>query len=66
MVLPIPNSSMLVFPIRMAPAARSRATLVASKAGVYPSNDLEPAVVGMPWVQILSCRCSGCQACHLL
>jgi hypothetical protein len=60
-VLPMPNSSMFVFPIRTAPAALSRATVVASKGGRYVSSTLLPAVVRRPAVQMLSCN-SKCKS----
>lgn len=53
-VLPIPNSSMFVFPTIIAPASLSFLTAVASKAGLYPSKIREPPVDGMSTVHKLS------------
>ncbi len=62
MELPMPNSSMLVFPSRTAPQARSRATAVASKGGTYCSRARDPALVRTPAVQMLSFIASGTPA----
>src|SRR3954451_6621341 len=45
----VPNSGAAVFPIGIAPAARSRATWIAS-LGIAgpPANQREPRVVGIP------------------
>src|ERR1700737_1675700 len=43
---PIANSSMFVLPNGTAPAARSRATTVASYGLTYPARMREPQVVG--------------------
>src|SRR5258706_9369459 len=51
---PIANSSRLVLPITIAPAARSRATTVASYGGHQPSRMRDEHVVGMPRVAKLS------------
>src|SRR5919112_5447457 len=47
---PIANSSMLVLPRIGRPAARSRATTVASYGGIQPSRIFDPQVVGSPCV----------------
>jgi hypothetical protein len=45
----VPNSGAAVLPMGMAPAARSRATWMASRStGGRPANQREPRVVGMP------------------
>src|SRR3954466_2768133 len=51
---PIANSSRLVLPTTIAPAARSRVTTVASYGGRQPSRILEEHVVGIPRVHMLS------------
>mmetsp|Transcript_5153 Transcript_5153/g.17984 ORF Transcript_5153/g.17984 Transcript_5153/m.17984 type:complete len:255 (+) Transcript_5153:1175-1939(+) len=43
---PIPNSSMAVLPMTMAPASRSRRTTVASYGASQPASAFDPAVVG--------------------
>src|SRR2546423_603620 len=48
--LPMANSSRLVFPIGMAPAARNRDTTVASYGGRQPSRIRDEHVVGIPRV----------------
>src|ERR1700677_2285481 len=48
---PIANSSWLVLPSRLAPAACSRATTVAVYGGSYPSKMREPDWLGTPSVQ---------------
>src|SRR5215472_6897991 len=47
---PIANSSMLVLPMRTAPASRSRRVTVDSYGGYQPSRIFEPQVVGSPVV----------------
>src|SRR6185369_7782544 len=47
---PIANSSRLVLPTTIAPAARSRSTTVASYGGRQPSRMRDEHVVGMPRV----------------
>src|SRR3954469_18921422 len=49
---PMANSSMLVLPRIGSPAARNRATTVASYGGTQPSRIREPQVVGSPRVAI--------------
>src|SRR5205085_7910675 len=51
--LPMANSSRLVLPIGIAPAARSRSTTVASYGGRQPSRMRDEHVVGMPRVHRL-------------
>src|SRR5688572_20232680 len=52
--LPMANSSRLVLPMAMAPAAVSRSTTVASYGGFQPSRVFDEHVVGTPVVQRLS------------
>jgi hypothetical protein len=59
---PIANSSRLVLPIRIAPAASSRSTTVAVNGGAHPSRIRDEQVVGMPRVQRLSLIASGTPA----
>src|SRR4051812_1831153 len=56
---PIANSSMLVLPRIGSPAARSRATTVASYGGIQPSRIREPQVVGRPRVASTSLTAIG-------
>ena len=56
---PIANSSMLVLPRIGRPAARSRATTVASYGGTQPSRIREPHVVGSPSVASTSLTAIG-------
>src|SRR3954449_4907865 len=51
---PIANSSMFVLPRGTRPAARRRATTVASEGGIHPSRMRDPAVDGMSSVQSTS------------
>src|SRR5580704_2962913 len=51
---PIANSSMFVLPITTASAARRRSMTAASYGGTYPARIFEPAVDGMPRVQMAS------------
>lgn len=51
----MPKLSMLVLPMMMAPAARSRATDVASKEGTCPANP--------PWEWLVSLRCTEVCSC---
>ena len=44
---PIANSSMLVLPMRTAPASRSRRVTVDSYGGYQPSRIFDPQVVGV-------------------
>ena len=39
---------MFIFPTIVAPAPRSRVTMVASKSGTYPSMKWDPRVSGTP------------------
>ena len=59
---PIANSSMLVLPTVMAPAAANRVTTVASYGGSQPSRIRDEHVVGTPRVQRLSLRATGTPA----
>ena len=59
---PIANSSMLVLPSGTRPAARIRATTVASYGGIQPSRIFDPAVDGMPSVQSTSLIATGTPA----
>src|SRR4051795_3047515 len=59
---PIANSSMLVLPRIVMPAARSRAVTVASYGGRQPSRIFEPQVVGMSAVVKTSLSASGTPA----
>src|SRR5918992_3497247 len=59
---PIANSSMLVLPRIVIPAARSRAVTVASYGGGQPPRVFEPAVVGMSIVVKTSLSASGTPA----
>ena len=56
------NSSMLVLPRMVIPAARSRAATVASYGGRQPSRIFEPAVVGMSIVVKTSLSANGTPA----
>ncbi len=56
---PIANSSQLVLPIGMAPAATRRSMTVASYGGSYRSRIFEPAVVRVRRVQMLSLIATG-------
>ena len=49
-----PNSGVVVLPMRIAPAARARATATASVEGMVPANRAEPCVVATPSVLIRS------------
>ncbi len=53
------NSSQLLLPAMRAPAARSRATAVASYGARHPSRTLEPQVVVKSSVQMLSFTTTG-------
>ena len=57
-----PNSGVAVFPTRTAPAARNRATAMASVAGTLCSNTAEPNVVRTPSVLTRSFTLSGTPA----
>ena len=59
---PIANSSQLVLPTMTAPAAASRSTTVALYGGTKPDRIFEPAVVGTPFVQMLSLTAIGTPA----
>src|SRR4051812_10668158 len=59
---PIANSSQLVLPTTMAPAASSRATAVASYGGTNDSRIRDDAVVLTPRVQRLSLSAMGTPA----
>src|SRR6478672_1956672 len=59
---PMANSSMLVLPRMGMPAARRRATTVASYGGTHPSRILEPHVVGRPLVVRTSFTAMGTPA----
>src|SRR5579863_4124053 len=59
---PIANSSMLVLPIRTAPASRSRRVTVDSYGGYQPSRILEPQVAGAPTVANRSLTATGTPA----
>src|SRR5687767_1976320 len=61
---PIANSSRLVLPMTIAPAASRRSTTVASYGGTKPRRIFDDAVVGTPAVHMLSLSaldtpCSG-------
>src|SRR6478752_5414207 len=56
---PIANSSMFVLPRIGSPAARTRATTVASYGGTQPSRIREPQVVGSPRVASTSLTAIG-------
>src|SRR3954466_12994328 len=56
---PIANASMLVLPRIGTPAARSRATTVASYGGTQPSRIRDPQVVGSPRVVSTSLTAIG-------
>src|SRR4051812_48441971 len=60
--LPMANSSRLVLPTGMAPAARSRETTVASYGGPHPWRMRDEHVGGMPRVHGLSLRARGTPA----
>src|SRR5438876_11713514 len=57
--LPIANSSRFVLPSITAPRSFSRTTTVASYAGMYPARIFDAAVVGMPFVLMLSLQAHG-------
>src|SRR5215469_12991514 len=59
---PIANSSMLVFPMRTAPAPRSRRVTVDSYGGTQPSRIFDPHVVGIPTVVNKSLTATGTPA----
>src|SRR5205807_10299410 len=59
---PIANSSQLVLATRIAPAASSRDTTVASYGGTYCSSMRDEAVVRTPRVQRLSFTATGTPA----
>ena len=59
---PIANSSMLVLPMRIAPASRSRRVTVDSYGGYQPSRIFEPQVVGIPTVANRSLTATGTPA----
>src|SRR5687768_2717853 len=56
---PIANSSRLVLPMTIAPAASSRSTTVALYGGMKPRRILDEAVVGTPAVHMLSFSAIG-------
>ena len=56
---PIANSSMLVLPSGINPAARARVTTPASYSGRCPSRIREPAVVSSPRTQRMSLSAIG-------
>src|SRR3954453_5008992 len=56
---PIANSSMFVLPSGRGPAARGRATTVASYGDMYPSRMRDPLVEGMSVVTSTSLIASG-------
>src|SRR2546423_14759515 len=56
---PIPNSSMLVLPMMIAPAARSRSAAAPSYGGIQPARMREPAVVARSLVTRLSLSAIG-------
>src|ERR1700722_20042731 len=58
-VAPYANSLRFVLPIRIAPAERSRRTTVASSVGTKSLRILDPAVVGVPAVRMLSFNAIG-------
>src|SRR5665647_1018755 len=53
-VVPMPNSSMLVLPLISPPAAFTSATAWASYGGTYSARIREPQDVGHPAVEMLS------------
>ena len=55
---PVANWSIFVLPTTMAPAARSRATTVASRSGVQAKSG-QPTVVGVPATSMLSFIATG-------
>src|SRR5438552_5163889 len=57
--LPIANSSRFVLPSMTAPRSFSRTTTVASYAGMYPARIFDAAVVGMPFVPMMSLQAHG-------
>src|SRR5262245_46345073 len=59
---PIANSSRLVLPIGMPPAARTRSTTVAVYGGSQPSRIFDEHVVETPRVQRLSFSATGTPA----
>ncbi len=59
MLDPMANSSMLVLPTTMAPAASRRSTQVAVYTGRKPSRILEPAVVSRSRVERASLMAMG-------
>ena len=56
---PAPSSGVLVLPMVMAPAARSRSTMSASASGTKCSNARHPKVVRMPFVHVRSLWATG-------
>ena len=56
---PNANSGVLVLPITMAPAARSRSTTSASASGTWSSKSFEPCVVRSPRVGVTSLMPTG-------
>src|SRR5438094_3371367 len=60
--LPMANSSRLVLPMGIPPAATMRDTTVASYGGSQPSRILDEQVVGVPRVHRLSFRATGTPA----
>jgi hypothetical protein len=60
--LPIANSSRLVLPIGIPPAATTRRTTVASYGGFHPSRMRDEHVVGIPRVHRLSFSATGTPA----
>src|SRR5688572_12561515 len=56
---PMANSSRLVLPTMMAPAASRRSTTVALYGGTKPRRIFDDAVVGTPAVHMLSLRAIG-------
>src|ERR1700730_6161536 len=56
---PMPPGGQFVLPIRIAPAARIRATTVASCAGTFVLSFLKPAVVTTPAVSKMSLTVNG-------
>jgi hypothetical protein len=55
------NSAMLDFASTMAPAARMRCTMNASRCGIHPCSESDPAVVGRSVVWKLSFTMTGMQ-----
>ena len=56
---PAPNSGVLVLPIVIAPAVRSRSTIRASASGTFVAKTVEPNVVRMPRVSTRSLWATG-------